>query len=647
MSSKTKIRKLGTAFRQAKASKPDSWKAAVDSEEKRNAIAVKLCSEIAAAQQSKSALEQRWDENEKIYRNEPPRRTNKPFTNAADLHIPLVQPRIDGLDSKLSTMILGMNPWFKVGSQQPAQGEADVHERCLQFILEQAGFGEHLSVSTKNCARHGLSIWRVKFEARARGYYAGQDYESGIPAGDAQFVGVGFDVIHPKKFVVYPLNGVKAVQQAKFVGHSYYLRVQEIREEIKRGWFIEDEREVRGGDYEQEKEAGRSRQWSRVEESNIIDQADESVEIYHLVCKLDLNGDGFEEYYEIDVAYNDQAILRIEPYHYYRPNYFITRMHIEEGFWPSNSVAQNLQGLQKSLNSMMNMYIDTQYMNAFPPLFAPKGSMPGKIKYGYGEVVEVDGPLPPQPQLGRSDLAEVPFAIQYIEDKADSASRVSRTTSSQQFRPNTTASEVNVVAGDQAVGLSDYALKYAGGLAEIAKFVMALVKVHFEMIQEAHGPEAVFQSEDEINERMTYRLAAIGPDISKQQQFMAAMQIAQLMMPDPETGIDHYELAQRAIAASGLAEPTTIQKPKEQTQMEIQQMQEQQMQMQQQQMEAEQQAQQQQAEMKQQELQMKLQIEREKGDREDARTASQEKNNGPTSADLAGLIPLGGLGRRS
>ena len=117
------------------------------------------------------------------------------------------------------------------------------------------------------------------------------------------------------------------------------------------------------------------------------EDCDSNVTLWDCIWRDDLDGDGKEELYRVIVRETTPTLLLIEPYTLPYHWYIDTQIKKEWGrFWCEGSPAQDLQGLQSLLNSLVNEFIWGVQMSSRPPVLTEGWQLNDSLKgYGPGE----------------------------------------------------------------------------------------------------------------------------------------------------------------------------------------------------------------------------------------------------------------------
>lgn len=548
--------------------------------ERRKELATELGTMIQAGIDQRGSLQERWDVNEAFYRNQPPLIPSKVWKDAAQYHIPLVQPKVDTLVAATTGTIIGSEPYVIARERGDEQARMEEQENDIHYLMEGGAFDSCIVRAATIAACCGVCPVRVSFDVEAQGFGSVHEDQSitldvdlETPKGNVKvrYAGVVFDVIHPADFIMYPA-AARRIPAAKLVGYRFYRRVAEVRELQKAGRYFEDV-EIFGGDMPEVYAAGRDEAYARSSPStSIASSEDQLVELWSCILRMDCDGDGVEELYDVVYAEGMTELLLFEPYKMSRPWFFDFRFHEEYGsFWPAGSIAQNLQGLQLMYSELHNLLLDGSYMTAFPPIFMDGSAMMGQQQRRYepGEVIPTEGGVQPYSPNTRFDPGAMPMMIQQIERLADTVVRISANGQGTQFRSGITATEVAQVAAGQQQGIDQYIQRLGVAVVQVTQFIAELYRLNFDLLKSLHG--TALQLEEPPSDTARYELNGKSP-VNTAASRIANAQMLMQFADDPQVGADKYELFKALLENSQLPNGEKCQIPKELMQMGLQQM---------------------------------------------------------------------------
>src|SRR5690348_15591963 len=139
-------------------------------EETREKLALWLCQEIDLGIEDRQSLKQRWDINERYYRNDPAPWSNR-YIKAEMTHYPLVQPKGDALRDNILDSILSKEPKFLVKLRGSSQRLENI-EQAIDFFWDMGSCDDALKKAWPIVFSCGLCIIQTTFDVNAQGFPA-------------------------------------------------------------------------------------------------------------------------------------------------------------------------------------------------------------------------------------------------------------------------------------------------------------------------------------------------------------------------------------------------------------------------------------------------------------------------------------------
>jgi hypothetical protein len=459
---------------------------------------------------------------------------------------------------------------------------AEPLEQCIQFVWSIGEFDRHLRKAVRKAGIQGKAHIRLTFDAYAPGFLPNQDETITVDQSSkpVSFAGVNFDVVHNKHFILYPVHP-KGIRAAKIVGHQFTLRAQEVTEFQKAGIYFEDY-EPHGGIA---KDTGTgSELGSHVPRAT--EAADRDVTLYEILAKLDLDGDGYEERYRIVIDSDSQEMCEIERYQYSQPWYFDLFLHEEDGrYWPENSRANRLQGIQIATNAVWSMLDWGSQATAFPTMFGAGWALPEKYARSRpGDVVPLTEGGEVFSPTSKFDPAAFPILLRDLDMRADIAARISNNGVGANVQYGSkTATEASQRQQGQDVGVSDDIAHVGMCVTRMAAFTQELLYTHYELMAAVYGDAFPCKDKRLLAAAARYEVNGKTPDntpqaIGQQAQGIFAMigqdpsvpaavklrVLAAIIdgtnLPNKDSIVDDMEAAmqQAATNASGQANPPSV-----------------------------------------------------------------------------------------
>ena len=171
-------------------------------------------------------------------------------------------------------------------------------------------------------------------------------------------------------------------------------------------------------------------------------------EIWELTLLLDLDDDGYEEWYVITWSQLYRTILRVQYQNYDTPTYIIlTPFPRPNSVYGFSYAKDKLGSLYDEHVALRNMFMDRSILKTNAPLMQTEGGLwnPALKPWGPGRVINVRD----MNELKQFDLPDVPQSVPLMmKEVLSSAERISGmndTTTGQTSGGNTTATEVKLV----------------------------------------------------------------------------------------------------------------------------------------------------------------------------------------------------------
>jgi hypothetical protein len=505
----------------------------------RKDLAVEICDMIEQGVMAREGLKKRWDACEKAYRGQPDEQGIKVSEDAEPYAINIVKPRVDALVTKTCGPITAQKPYFSAYGYAQDRNRIKPNEEVVQFMFERANFQRKYREGTRMSCMAAPAVFKVPFSIELSSVLAGQSEDSQDLGEPFKYVGPQIQTIHPNDFVCYPVSGM-GVTRARLVGDRISRRCKEVKELQQLGVYFDTDT-LYGGDDPQSWASGRDPSWSLTSEaSGIQDPDDQMVEMWDVIVKKDLNGDGFEERYRAVVAMTSKVLLEFERYGamqeepltddmgmpmldetgvpltstkftpYSRPNYFPHSV-VMPGYgelYHANPIAHDLMTAQGAYSDGMTLCIEGGKMSAFPAGFVKGGGkVPTPVKrYRPGEYHYLEGDMEIQFVDPKFNPTVWPLLFQLLKADADALVRISQNGTAQST--GKTASESVIVNNNMEEGADEYRDIAAMAPEEMCDFFRELAFIHYGTMKEAYGES--FPCEDRELLRTPLRWEATG-----------------------------------------------------------------------------------------------------------------------------------------
>ena len=499
----------------------------------RSTIAGQIRLELAGAMEQKGELTERYNRNETLFENRVAGNTgNQPWKGAPFFHIPFMAPRLMTRKASLVGTVTQHDPMYRFKRIGTAQREQQI-EQTVQFFLNIVRFKDRLDEAAQMAMLTNMAIWRVSFEEHPAGY------ENATHTGP--FAGIVFDVIHPREFFCYPANS-GGIFRARLCGHRF---------EVRRAWITE--KQARGEYFQGSAVAGINDLPLRKQEGDLqnqnsapVERADDNIVLYDLLWRNDLNGDGLEELYRVIWNNTSQSILLLEKYECPYPWYVSMSIKKEYNvFWSEGSPAQDLQGLQLLMNTLVNEFIWGTMMRSRPPVLteswsATDGSVTNYAPGEYRNVRRIGNTLPIPVSFDPQGFPEI---IQLIQSFGDLASKSPDTMSgAPSVERDSTATEQNIKFAGFQLSSGDDVSAISQSLCHLAMLILWLLGTYYDRWSSVYGDAVSVTDPTLFQQPFQVDLSSRDPDDSPQLQLQQNQLLLQLAASFPQSGLPIAEL---------------------------------------------------------------------------------------------------------
>jgi hypothetical protein len=421
-------------------------------------LAEHLCGELQDAIDARHGLKQRWEQNERVYRNEPGIAAVRLYDNFEPRTVPVLSPRINRIVNVTMTAVSAPSVWVQALPEDGDTEKANALELAMQSIMERAGFLRLLRRVLTTTALCGVGIVRARMTNE----------------------GIKLDHVHPNDFVVTPTYGLD-LKDASLVGHRFYIPLWKLEERIKNGDYplvkTEKAEKFAGTDPDNDP-SGRDPNYDRTQNTH------DMVELFEVLVRLTVEGK--TKWHRAVVSPTANRVLLIEPYPYYRPWYFDMRFHDEEGkWWPSGSVAQNIVGLCLLQNDMFNLMVAGSMATCANPVVISGGSLGKKIKtINLGHLYETAYDVKVQEIPIRFEPGAMPSVMDVIDNQIDAQTGVSQLSIGQEFLQSQTATAANALIAATRENEGAYSAFAAEFIEGLWSFVASLCRAHKALVKD-------------------------------------------------------------------------------------------------------------------------------------------------------------------
>lgn len=508
------------------------------STEGRAELAVWLCRQLENARSAKSGLPERWDTNERYYRNEPS--VAQPVIQGRSaVHMPLIQPLADRLVHGLCTQIVGADPAVTFQAEDPAASEAAERRSAdLEMLAQRSGWEQSLWDRFQLAFLCGVCPKRTTVQ-------------------DGEFV---HDVAHPGDWFVSP-PAWSDLSRSRFMAVRIERRLAEI-EQAQEDRLYFDDVDVDAPSQMDERNVGRAKTGYGKSRGTDDDAEDPVVDLYEAVFRAKPSEDEPEEWYVATFSEDCKAVLRCAPLTQEHSGWADARFHWEYGrYWPDGSLAQNLQGLQDLYDKMHTILVWGAAASAFPAVFAVGGFTEWQVKqYGPQDLIEIPGQVQITQLKNEFNPQSLLAVIQQIERLSNGVVRVSDAAMGQQESGDPTATEISQIAQSQQAAQSAYLSIVARGIEEEFAAMNELFVSRYDEFKRVHG-DAIKTRPEDLDVSVRPELTAKGHTSSPGVQMAVADRLYQ-MAQSAASILDPVKVEYAVLQALPLAQdPDTLIKP--------------------------------------------------------------------------------------
>lgn len=496
----------------------------------RKKLATTLCSWIENGCKQKGSLPDRWRKNEEIYRGQPDDTYGLRVTEDAEPQVyNIVKPRVDALTTKVCQPLTANRPFFSAIGSEEMRDDLKEAEDVVQFVYDNAKYQKKLRTITRHSCMAAPMYWKVPFVSETEDMLADSQGDALNMPRPYRYVGPALKIVHPNDMVIYPLI-TGNIERARMVGERYFMRLAELRELQRTGKYFDTDT-IYGGDDPQSWESGRDSEWSKTEEAEGIENAeDEVVAYWEVIVKLDLDGDGFEERYRCVVADTIQELLECEYYGFktdagtlkpysriwYFPHWVEPPGYNEQ--FHANPPVQYLQTPQAAYSDLLTLTIEGVKMFALPAGFVKGGTLDHKvIRYQFGEVHFLPAGVEIEFLQPKMDIQHIPFLLDTIKKDADALLRISQNGTAQV--QGDSATEAAILENNMEEGAEEYRDNVSQSGEEMADFIRELCYIHYDEMKSAY--KETFPCEDPESLKNPLRWEASGKTSATNPQIVA------------------------------------------------------------------------------------------------------------------------------
>lgn len=419
-----------------------------------------------------------------------------PFKGASSIHLPLTMEILHTSHVLTRRVILGSSPM--ITAIPPMRMDKEIAIRIsrelsnfVHLALLRGGIHRALEAASWAAAIGGTGIVRVSWQSE-------KSRAASRPQAMRQpFSGAVIEYVPRKDFFMFPAHS-KTVDEAKGVGHQFWLRLSDLKARAKAGEYDEAAVEKVVGEsiadtvrLQQVLGVSQSAASMKVSVQDLQDQQDRYVRLTELVMWW--RPSESEPFSDWLVTYCPEAstVLRLMPYPYehgrrcYIPVYWLRDHDNFDGI----SFAWLLRGLNEEMDAQHRQYIDANTINinqswgVSPHLYA---TLKGK-KMQPGQTLPLDMPGAAQKLFETVPLPNIE-ASKILREEAERVSGVSPTLMGVPLSGRRTATEVSQFVESGSAKIDDIVRTIHGsegpygadGLREIADQVLRLYYQYYD-----------------------------------------------------------------------------------------------------------------------------------------------------------------------
>ncbi len=380
-----------------------------------------------------------------------------PWPDSANLNVPVVQTMMDGLNSRIAKVALGVSPLVLVkGDDQEGVDVQYKAERYFDAVARKIEAAVAINTGIHLGLRDGASLLKVVWDYRTRKIRARKlvplTDENDQPIIDPDSVTTGKpkplrrEATEIDDIVEWDDVRVLPVELKDFYllpSHAYSLDRYHAKGVAERVWMRWDELYARGksGMYDpaQVEKLREMTAASRLytlgvnflEQDTILGKVNisytpglQEYEVFEIIMWYDLDKDGYEELCLFTFVPRFAVMLRAEvfPYWHQLPPYVPIILWPRPNRFYGFSVPERLESIQREVNAIHNQRLDMVSLNISPPLKIKKSAIllgAGQQPWGPGARLEVNDPteieVMQMPQIHPEAFTEENILFQYAE----------------------------------------------------------------------------------------------------------------------------------------------------------------------------------------------------------------------------------------
>lgn len=427
---------------------------------------------------------------------------NTPWPDASNLGSPIVTEKIDAMRARIVATLFADPPWIVEGYGDAA-ARAPFVEAFHQWKAEQSKLQTFLSRVTHNALIEGTGVLEVSDRVVLRKQLrtikallqresqtgAVQLDEAGYPvavreangryveAGEGEpylemvvkdpiraTAGPSYRVLSLKDFFILPGH---ASERADIWGYikRVYRRLPELERAEKDGYYRHVADLGTAGEREQTPQERRAGQ-------DIATQRDTTaeLELFECLVLLDLDEDGYEEWYVVTLSVRHRVLLRVQYQDYRTPHFILfTPFPRPNSVYGYSYASDKLGSLYDEHAALRNMFADRSALATSAPILQIEGSPwdPARAPFGPRRVIKVRD----LNELKQLDVRDVPNSVitqmQMVMSFAERLSGQNDITTGQLAQQDRTLGEVRLSTEQSFVRIDEVIKNFQEGMEDL------------------------------------------------------------------------------------------------------------------------------------------------------------------------------------
>ncbi len=465
-----------------------------------------LVTETQYAEQARDTIVgdgNRLDLGHEMYEGGDPTLTkNTPWPGAANLGSPIVTERVDSMRARIVGTLFTDPVWIVEGFGDAAE-RAPAVEAFHQWKAEQTKLTQYVARVTHNALIEGTGVLEVSDRVvlrrglRMMKALVQRDHETGavmldeggneimVRTAEGKFVEAGaeephlkmvvsdivratagptFRVVSLKDFLILPGHATEKEDVWGYV-KRVYRRLPDLQCREREGYYKNVAQLGEAGEREQTEREAKAGQ-------DIAPAYDKTAEkeIYEATILLDLDNDGYEEWYVITYSVLHRTILRVQYQDYNTPHYILfvpyPRPNSIYGF---SYALDKLGSLYDEHSALRNMFADRSVLATSAPFLVQEGSPWNAALRPFGPRQRI--PVRSMDEIKQLEVRDVPqsvmAAIQQVLSFAERLSGQNDVTTGHLSQQDRTLGEVKLVTEQSWIRIDEVVKNFQEGMEDL------------------------------------------------------------------------------------------------------------------------------------------------------------------------------------